>query len=73
MAEVEKYPNGEEIKRFPRWVYPGDKPVVSGERRHTHNGVLVNNEKELKEALASFGEGEIEQPSKDNKKAGWNK
>lgn len=65
--EVEHYPDGSEIKRFPRWVYPGDKPSISGERRHSHNGVLVNNEDELKAALTSFGDVE----TTEEKPKGW--
>jgi len=56
-TEVKKYADGTEIKQFPKWVYPGGKPAhASPANRTQHNGVLVQNEEELKAALVEFGE-----------------
>lgn len=76
--EVKKYPDGTEIKQFPKWVYPGGKPVhASPANRTQHNGVLVNNEKELQAVLESFGEVEKIEPNKSEiskaKENSWKK
>lgn len=55
VEEIERYPDGTEVKRFPRYVYPGGKPATNPANRYEHNGVLVNNQKELDAALKSFG------------------
>ena len=77
MTEVKKYADGTEIKQFPKWVYPGGKPAHNNPANRTlHNGVLVQNEEELKAALVSFGEAQPEVKSKSEidtkKKTAWN-
>lgn len=65
--EVEKYPDGSPIVRFPRWVYPGGKPSVNPTNKNQHDGILVNNQEELDAAFKSFGQVEGE-PTKPK---GW--
>lgn len=65
VKEVERYPDGTEIKRFPRWVYPGGKPQTNPANKYEHNGILVNNSMELAQALERFGETQpVEKPKK---------
>lgn len=73
MAEVKRYPDGTEIQQFPRWVYPGGKIARNPENRFEHNGVLVQNEMELEQALVRFGDKQLSKDAgpQEKPKAGW--
>lgn len=60
VAEVEKYADGSEIKRFPRWVYPNNKPQhAKNSNVNEHNGILVNTKEDFDKLVKErpeFGE-----------------
>lgn len=62
VKEVEKYPDGKEIVRYPKWVYPGGKPEHSSPKKEGHNGILVNNKEE---------EDAVLNPGKSKKPDDW--
>ena len=77
-AEADKYPDGTPIVRYPKWIYPNNKPEHSSPRKEGHNGVLVNSKEEhdayLKEHPEFGEEDTFEETYKPDKKAkGWDK
>lgn len=64
--EIEKYPDGSPIARYPKWIYPGGNPQYVSPKKDAHNGVLVNSKEEHDAYLK-------DNPDYAEKAEGWDK